>query len=353
MSSDRTEALRERVVDAAEQKSALAITGGGSKAFYGRAIEGEALAIGDHAGVISYEPKELVITARSGTPLVEIEKVLAEQGQRLPFEPPRFSTLATVGGAVATGLSGPARPYAGSVRDYVLGIRLLNGSGEVLRFGGEVMKNVAGYDVSRLVTGSLGMLGMILEVSSKVLPKPETELTLVSECSSATAIESMNRWAAQPLPLSATCHDGKKLWIRLAGSEQAVAAARQEIGGDTAEEGGTFWLDLREQKPAFFREGPAPLWRLSVRSATPPTGLGQEWVDWGGAQRWLRSERSDQEIRRAARQAGGHALKFRGGDREGDVFHPLSAPVAQFHRRLKRAFDPQGLFNPGRMYADL
>ncbi len=358
MSGDRTEPLRDQVLEAAAEQKALAITGGGSKAFYGRTVTGAVLSTAGHAGIVSYEPKELVITARAGTSLDEVERTLAEQGQQLPFEPPHFCSKATVGkatigGTVAAGLSGPARAYAGSVRDYVLGVRLLNGSGEVLRFGGEVMKNVAGYDVSRLVTGSLGMLGVILEVSFKVLPKPARELTLVSDCSAADAVESVNRWASQPLPLSATCHDGQRLWIRLSGSEQAVSSAKEEIGGDVAEEGEAFWRDLRDQRHEFFQGESNTLWRLSVRSATPPAGLGEEWIDWGGAQRWLRSDRGDGEIRRFAQEAGGHALQFRGGNREGDIFHPLSKPIAQFHQRLKRAFDPQGLLNPGRMYAGL
>lgn len=353
MSTDRSEALREQVLEAAAQKTALAIVGGGSKQFYGRTVTGTPLHTGEHTGILSYEPKELVITARAGTPLAEVERVLTEQGQALPFEPPHFGSAATLGGAVAAGLSGPARPYTGSVRDFVLGVRLLNGEGEILRFGGEVMKNVAGYDVSRLVTGSLGAFGVILDVSLKVLPKAAADLTLVRACSAEAAIESMARWGGQPLPLSAACHDGDRLWVRLSGSQQAVSAAREEMGGETSDEGVTFWADLREHRHAFLRDESTVLWRLAVRAATAPSGLGKEWIDWGGGQRWLRSERSAEAIRAAAQAAGGHALQFRGADRTGDVFHPLDSIVERFHRRLKQAFDPQGLFNPGRMYPAL
>ncbi|GAB4356173.1 MAG: glycolate oxidase subunit GlcE [Gammaproteobacteria bacterium] len=353
MPGDRSDALREQVLEAAARNTALAITGGGTKQFYGREIAGAALSVADHAGIVGYEPKELVVTARAGTPLRELERVLAEEGQMLPFEPPHFGENATLGGAVAAGLSGPARPYTGSVRDFVLGVRLLNGEGEILRFGGEVMKNVAGYDVSRLVTGSLGAFGVILEVSLKVLPRPAAQLTLTRECAAEEAIRLMTGWAGQPLPLTAACHDGERLWVRLSGSRQAVDAAREELGGDEAKSGEAFWRDLREHRHPFLAAGDTVLWRLAVRPATPPLGLGEEWIDWGGGQRWLRSERPASEIRERASSAGGHALQFRGGDRKGEIFHPLQATVERIHRQLKRAFDPQGLFNPGRMYPAL
>lgn len=353
MSTDLGAALQESVISAAAERTSLLIRGGNSKAFYGRRCAGEPLDVAGHRGIVSYEPKELVITARAGTPLNEVEKVLVEQGQELPFEPPHFGPDATLGGMVATGISGPRRPYSGSVRDFVLGVRLLNGQGEILRFGGEVMKNVAGYDVSRLVTGSLGMLGVILEVSLKVLPRPERELTLIQECDAADAIGRMNRFAAMPLPLSAACHDGRCLRLRLSGTEAALSAAQVEIGGEVESDGASFWTGLREMTHSFLQPHNAPLWRLAVRSATPPLGLGEEWIDWGGAQRWLRSDHDAAAVRHAATQAGGHALVFSGGDRTGEVFHPLSPAVELIHQRLKKAFDPQRLFNPGRWYPEL
>lgn len=353
MSVDLSGELQERVVEAAAARTPLQIRGGGSKAFYGREHNGTPLDVAGHRGIVSYEPKELVITARAGTPLSEVEAALAAQGQMLPFEPPRFASSATLGGAVAAGLSGPRRPYAGSVRDFVLGVRLLNGQGEVMRFGGEVMKNVAGYDLSRLVTGSLGMLGVILEVSLKVLPLPEHEMTVSRKCAAAEAVEFMNRCAAQPLPVSGACHDGTQLRLRLSGSEQGVAAARTELGGDEDANGAEFWHELREMAHPFLRVADAPLWRLAVRPATPPLEQGEEWIDWGGAQRWLRSGRDAATVREAAAAAGGHALIFSGGDRSGEVFHPLSPALALLHRRLKQAFDPQRLFNAGVLYADL
>lgn len=353
MKADVAGELQERVISAAAERTPLLIQGGGSKAFYGRNHGGTPLDVTGHRGVISYEPKELVITARAGTPLAEVEETLAAQGQMLPFEPPRFADSATLGGVVAAGLSGPRRPYAGSVRDFVLGVRLLNGQGELLRFGGEVMKNVAGYDLSRLVTGSLGMLGVLLEVSLKVLPRPEREITLSRECDTREAVEIMNRTAAQPLPVSGACHDGARLRLRLSGSEQGVAAARDEVGGEEEADGAEFWAALREMTHPFLRPCDTPLWRVAVRPATPPLDLGEEWIDWGGAQRWLRTEHTAETVRAAATGAGGHALMFSGGDRDGAVFHPLSPSLMQLHQRLKQAFDPQRLFNVGALYADL
>ncbi|KAA3628602.1 MAG: glycolate oxidase subunit GlcE [Proteobacteria bacterium] len=353
MTTDLTRALQERVVAAAADRTPLAIMGGGSKGFYGRASTGTPIGISGHCGIVAYEPKELVITARAGTSLREVEETLAAQGQMLPFEPPHFGSGATIGGMVATGLSGPRRPYTGSVRDYVLGVRMLNGQGEQLRFGGEVMKNVAGYDLSRLMTGSLGILGIILEVSLKVLPKPEQELTLLRECDAGTAVEFMNTTAAKPLPVSGACHDGTVLRLRLSGTSRAVAAASRELGGSEDGAGERFWRDLRELAHPFLQPAADPLWRVAVRSTTPPLGMGEEWIDWGGAQRWLRTDSDSETVREAATAAGGHALVFSGGDRGSAVFHPLSPALALIHSRLKQAFDPQRLFNPGRLYATL
>lgn len=350
--ADRTAELQDRVQRAIADRAPLQILGGGSKAFLGRPAVGDPLSLAGHAGILSYEPSELVVTARSGTPLAELEAALEAQGQMLAFEPPHFGG-ATLGGCVAAGLSGPRRPFAGAVRDHVLGVRLLNGRGEVLRFGGEVMKNVAGYDLSRLMVGAMGTLGVLLEVSLKVLPRPAVELTLRRPASAAEAVEAMNRWAGRPLPLSAGAFDGELLHVRLSGTESGVRAARRVVGGDPVDDGGAFWRRLREQRHAVF-ETALPLWRLSVPPATPPLDLpGRQLIDWGGAQRWLLSEAPARQVRAVAAAVGGHATLFRGGDRSGEVFHPLAAPIAALHRRLKAAFDPAGLFNPGRLYADL
>jgi len=284
--------------------------------------------------------------------LRELEQALAEQGQMLPFEPPHFGEGATLGGAVACGLSGPRRPYAGSVRDFVLGCRLISGKGEALHFGGEVMKNVAGYDVSRLMVGAMGTLGVILDLSLKILPRPAVELTLVQERTPADAITAMNAWAGKTVPLSAAVYDGNRLTVRLSGAESAVKAAQQRVGGTVVENAAAFWERIREQRHAFF-DGAAPLWRLSLPPATAPLDVPGTWLlDWGGAQRWLRSDADAETIRRAAGSAGGHATLFRGGERN-DVFHPLPAALLGLHRALKRSLDPSGIFNPGRLYAGL
>jgi glycolate oxidase FAD binding subunit len=321
---------------------------------------GEPLPLSGHAGILNYQPKELVITARGGTPVREIASVLAEQGQLLPFEPPHLEDEttgigATLGGTIATGLSGPARPYAGAARDLVLGTRVLTGRGEVLRFGGEVMKNVAGYDIARLMTGAHGTLGILLDVSLKVLPIPAATRTLVQDCTLAEAIERMTRWAARPLPLSATCCDGERLWVRLSGNQSGVAAAAERIGGTLLDESAAarFWWEVREQRHPFFA-GEGPLWRLSLPPATPPRSLpGRVLIEWGGAQRWLRTDAPAEVIRPAVAALGGHATLFRGGDRGSEVFHPLSPSLLALHRELKRAFDPRGILNPGRLFASL
>ena len=349
--SDITEALRERVLAAAVDKQPLRIRGGGTKDFYGNPPEGEPLETAGHAGIVAYEPTELVVTVRAGTRLAELEAALAEQGQMLAFEPPHFGD-ATVGGCVAAGLSGPRRATAGAARDYVLGVKLLSGSGEILNFGGQVMKNVAGYDVSRLVTGAMGTLGLLLEVSLKVLPKPHAEATLRLELPQDKAIEAMNRWGGQPLPLSATCWNDGLLSVRLSGARAAVAAARERIGGEAVAGAEGFWHALREQQDGFF-SGEAALWRLSLPSKAAPLNLpGSPLIEWGGAQRWLKSDApAAAMLREAAARAGGHATLFRGGDKSMGVFQPLPEPLLQIHSKLKRTFDPQGLFNPGRLYS--
>jgi len=343
--------LAERVRQAGADATPLCIRGGGSKAFYGRACVGKPLDVAGHTGVVSYEPTELVITARAGTPLTEIEAMLAAKGQVLPFEPPHFGAGATLGGMLAAGLSGPRRPWSGAVRDAVLGVKLINGRGEVLRFGGQVMKNVAGYDVSRLMAGSLGTLGVILEASIKVLPRPAAEVTLALEADAESAARRLLDWARQPLPLSASLHHDGRLRLRLCGAEQGVAAARALIGGEVVDS--AIWTEAREQRLAFFQTD-RPLWRLSLPSAAPAFALpGETLVEWGGAQRWLVSEAAPETIRARVQAAGGHATWFRNHDGAAPVFQPLAAPLLALHRSIKRALDPLGLFNPGRLYPDL
>jgi glycolate oxidase FAD binding subunit len=361
-----------------------------------------------HSGIVGYEPTELVITARGGTPLAEVEAALAAQGQFLPFEPPSFGSsggpgavssplpmgeglgvraparygagphppallpegegsvvfpslsgreidgLATIGGVVAAGLSGPRRAAAGAVRDFVLGVKLMDGEARVLSFGGQVMKNVAGYDVSRLIAGSLGTLGVILEVSLKVLPRPVTEATLRFERPEAKALESVNRWAGKPLAVSATCWCDNLLTVRLSGARAAVESARETLGGEAVADAAAaaFWADLREHRLDFFT-GDEPLWRLSVPTVAAPLRLpGRQLVEWGGAQRWLRSSAAAASIREIAVAVGGHATLFRSGSKEIGVFQPLPPSLMNLHRRVKAAFDPRGILNPGRLYPD-
>ena len=351
MDRDNAKRLQERVTAAFDSNTPLAIVGGGSKSFIGREPRGESLLLGEHCGIVSYQPTELVITARAGTPLSHIEATLADNRQMLPFEPPYFGDTATLGGTIACGLSGPRRPYAGAARDYVLGMSVINGSGEFLRFGGQVMKNVAGFDVSRLMVGALGTLGVLLEISLKVLPRPAFEITLVQERTEAEALVVMNHWAGQALPLSATCFDGDRLYARLSGAQSAVESARRRMGGDVLKSADMFWSGVREHHHGFF-VGEAPLWRLSVPPATPPLALpGKQLLEWGGALRWLAGEIDSSTVRRLVAEIGGHAGLFRGGDRGKDRFHPLPQTLSELHRRLKHAFDPKGILNPGRMYA--
>lgn len=353
MSGDQTRTLQSQIQQALAQQTLLRIEGGGSKPFYGQRVAGEPLSTRQHSGIISYEPTELVLTARAGTPLSEIETVLAAQNQMLPFEPPHFGDTATLGGTIACGLSGPRRPYAGAARDYVLGCRVLTGKGDVLHFGGEVMKNVAGYDISRLMTGALGTLGVLLEISLKVLPRPAEETTLQLETSASQALEAMNYWAGQPVPLTAAAHEGEFLYLRLSGASSAVTRAVSQIGGEQIPHGASFWQALREHTHPFF-QAEAPLWRLSLAAGYPALPLeGKVLLDWGGAQRWLVSAENPEMIRRAAAAAGGHATWFRQQTPDAMVFHPLPAFLHQLHERLKRRFDPAGILNAGRMYPDL
>jgi len=345
--------LKQRVEEGLAKREALRIVAGGSKEFYGRTPVGEPLRLGEHRGIVEYEPSELVVTVRAGTPLEDLERALAAEGQMLGFEPPHFGN-ATIGGAVAAGLSGPRRPFSGAVRDFILGMKLLTGRAEVLSFGGQVMKNVAGFDLSRLMAGSLGTLGVILEVSLKVLPRPEVELTVRQEIPPEQSLETMASLLGRCLPLSAMVYEEPFLSLRLSGDEEIVAQAADEIGGDRMAEGAQFWHQLREQTLAFFTEGESDLWRLAVAPASPLAEIPGRWLfDWGGAQRWLRSQASAEEVFAAARAMGGHATRFRTQGPRDRIFQPLPAGLAKLHHTLKDAFDPQRIFNPGRMYEGL
>lgn len=351
--------IRDQVRAAASARSALVIRGGASKDFYGQAPVGDVLETGAYQGIVSYEPTELVLTARCGTALAEVQSALEEKNQMLAFDPPSFGGSATIGGVVAAGLSGPRRLSAGAVRDYVLGAALMNAGGEVLYFGGQVMKNVAGYDVSRLLCGSLGTLGLITEVSVKVLPKPPADVTLGWRLAQAEVLELMNEWAGQSLPVVATAWHGGDLGLRFAGARAAVAAAVRQFEQRyravvvPQEQAQGFWSRLREHQLPFFK-GDAPLWRLSVPStAAPIESAGEQVIEWGGALRWSRTTAGAAELRAKVEAIGGTATLFRGGDKAQGVFHPLAAVNRRIHERLKQEFDPHGIFNPGRLYAGL
>ncbi|KNZ34047.1 MAG: glycolate oxidase [Methylibium sp. NZG] len=354
--------LIDRVASALSAGAQLNICGGSTKAFYGEAPQGEPLDTRVLEGISSYEPTELVVTSRCGTLLSELESTLAQQGQCLPFEPPHFAHGATVGGMVAAGLAGPARAAVGSVRDYVLGATVLNGRNEVLSFGGQVIKNVAGYDLSRLMAGSMGTLGVILEVSLKVLPVAPATATLRLQMDQAQALNQLNVWGGQPLPLNASAWWDGALIVRLRGAAAAVQAARARIGGEAIEPhiAEPFWHGLRNQTDEFFGNARAALptgaalWRLSVPQTAPPLPLaGEQLIEWNGAQRWLISRAPVAEVRDAASRAGGHATLFRAADKSAGALAPLKSPLDRIHRELKKSFDPSGLFNPGRLYPGL
>ena len=350
------QSLAAKITQAAARGRPLRIRGGGTKDFYGQQLLGELLDARPLAGVLAYEPSELVVTVGAGTRLRELEALLAEAGQHLPFEPPRFGVAGTVGGAVAAGLSGPARASVGAARDFVLGAQLINGRGERLNFGGQVMKNVAGYDISRLLAGSLGTLGLITQLSLKVLPRAPAEATLVFALSETSARQQLNRWCGQPLPLSASAWADGQLWVRLRGALAALASACRQMGGERLDEprAQRQWDALRDQTLPFFRLAPdEALWRVSVPDTASPLNLGPTLVEWHGAQRWLRLPPAEApRVREVAARLGGHATLFRGGDGVTPVFTPLTPPLARIHQALKREFDPAGIFCPGRLTPD-
>ncbi len=369
---DCSKHLAAQVRKAFDEVTSLCITGSGSKSLEARSVAGKPLCVLEHHGIIEHAPSELVITVRAGTSLDEIETQLAESGQMLAFEPPHLDSHinghATIGGTLSCGLSGPRRPYVGAARDFVLGARIINGRGEILKFGGQVMKNVAGYDVSRLMVGAQGTLGVLLDVSLKVLPVPECESTLCLEMSEQHAIKTMNLWAGKSVPLSAACYVPQEinqqqegqLWLRLSGVESAIKAAALKIGGENIHESQQFWKDLRERKLEFFEQAGTEqadleqvdsLWRLSLPPASAVLNLpGSCLIDWGGAQRWLKTQASTDEVQSAATKLDGHATLYQP---EGAQLQPLSSGLHALHKRLKKTFDPKNILNPGRLYEDI
>jgi len=356
MNRDALVHFAEVIRDANARREPIRLRGGGSKDFYGQSLDGILLDTRGYTGIVDYDPTELVVTARCGTPLAELEATMRERGQFLAFDPPHFGrehgAVATVGGMVAAGLSGPRRQAAGAVRDFVLGARMMDAKGEVLTFGGQVMKNVAGYDVSRLLAGSMGTLGLILEVSLKALPLPVAEATLRFEMPQDRAIDTLNRWGGRPLPVSASAWMEGELVVRLSGARAAVDAAVARLGGDRVDHGraDALWRGMQDQTDPFFQSD-LPLWRLSLPSTTPSLTLpGQQLIEWGGALRWLATHADARAVREAVSKVGGYATLFRGGDKADGVFHPLAPALVGIHTRLKAALDPNGIFNPRRMY---
>jgi glycolate oxidase FAD binding subunit len=363
MNTDISQQLQQQIQNAHAQATALRIVGGNSKTFYGRADEhmmsAETLDVSNQHGILSYEPTELVITARAATPLAEIEKLLDTHGQMLPFEPPAYGDGATIGGTIACNLSGPRRAYTGAARDFLLGCKILNGKGEILSFGGEVMKNVAGYDVSRLMAGAMGTLGVLLEVSLKVLPKTETEKTQLLACSPAEALAKIHDWSQTPLPISASSIHDSVLRVRLSGAEKAVNAAIETIGGESMDNDTFYWHQLKEQQLDFFSTDKS-LWRISLASNTESFASYDDsdlLYEWGGALRWLKTEAATDVIRSAAIEADGHAILFRCPEQQrqsqSDIFQPLTPGLLRIHKNLKQAFDPKNILNPGRLYPEL
>lgn len=350
--------VQERVRDAQAHARPLVIRGGNTKAFYGgtRAPTDE-VDMRAYSGIIDYQPRELVLTVKAGTPIHEIDAALDAQGQMLAFEPPQYDLGATIGGVIASGLSGPRRAYVGAVRDFVLGTRIINGKGEDLRFGGRVIKNVAGYDVSRLMAGAMGTLGILIDVSLKVLPKSVSEVTLRFAFDQAQALQKFNEWAGQPIPLSGTAWQYGVAHLRLSGTQAGVTTAVQRLGGEQidADAARKFWTSLRDQQHAYFG-GDDTLWRLSVPATTPPinvTGADAPLIEWGGALRWLRGPLDAAALRAQIAALGGHVTIMRrghgGSDAAHPAFHPLEGKLAELNRNLKLAFDPANILNRGRL----
>ena len=354
MSTDIEQHIVEQVKDAATNQTALNIIGGNSKAFYGRSHEGQALSLGEHSGIVSYEPTELVITARAGTKISELKALLAENNQMLGFEPTLCNADSTLGGVVAAGLAGSSRAYTGSVRDFILGVRMINGHAETLNFGGQVMKNVAGFDHSRLMAGSLGTLGVLLEISLRVLPLPKFVATIkVAHADPDEAIIYMNKLSGKPYPISAAAWMAGQTYVRLSGTQQGVKSAVDSLKVETDEQANEIWPQINAHQIGILSDQ-AVLYRLSVPAASPDFSEGEsQLIDWGGAQRWLADVKDINSLRELINPKGATLTVFRGGDRLAEVFHPLDSVSMKLHQNIKQAFDPKCIFNPGRMYKNL
>jgi glycolate oxidase FAD binding subunit len=358
--------FKEQIQSAITNQQSINIRGGNTKHWYGDVPHGVTLDARAYQGILDYQPEELVITVCAGTPLKEVESSLAEKKQYFAFDPPCFGSEATIGGMIASGIAGPGRGQYGGLRDYVLGTKIMDGRGQVLSFGGKVMKNVAGYDVSRLLPGSLGTLSLLLEVSIKVLPQPAKTQTLKFEIDQAQAIIQMNTWASQPLPLSASAwignSNGGELWVRLAGANAAVEAGISKMNQliksqlIPVEEASLFWQSVKEQEHSFFKESNEPLWRFAINPLSPPLPFeNQTLLEWYGGQRWIKGHLSAPHARQIAHQHGGHATLFRGAKLEGESvftplsFNPLTAPLEVVQQRIRQTFDPHSVFKTGRM----
>lgn len=345
--NDKTEQLRDRIVNAYRAKTPLVISAGNSKAFYGREVEGEGLRLDEHRGILSYQASELVITARSGTRLVDLEAALDQHNQQLAFEPPLHTEHATLGGAIACGLSGPARAFRGAARDFVLGAQVVNGKGELLQFGGQVMKNVAGYDVSRLMAGAQGTLGVLTEISLKVLPKSEAETTLAFEVDAAQGHQWLRDWLHQGQPISASCHHQGTLSLRLSSTENSIKQAHNRMGGEIVSS--ALWHQLRHQTHPYFQQD--QLWRLSLPPSTNIHNEDDQLIEWGGGLRW---KVSNNDLFEQARRLHGHATRYAIRTTSSQqVFQPLQPAMLAIHKRIKQAFDPHNVLNPRRLYQEL
>jgi len=361
--SDLTKDFIEQVKACVDKKQQVIIEGNGTKKSLGRdtsSDDAHVIACGEHTGIVSYEPVELVMSVRAGTTLKEIDDVLAENKQTLVCDPACFGGKATFGGSLAANISGPARPWAGSIRDHVLGVNLINGQGEHLRFGGKVMKNVAGYDVSRLQAGAMGTLGLMTEVSFKVLPKPAVTMTLCAEATQADAIRIMNKFSGQPKPIAGACWLDNSLYLRLAGAKSAVEGTASQWQSQLSnpkelseQEAQIFWSDLRDLRAEFFssQRSSDSLWRFSINSAAPVYLDDKPWLlDWAGSQRWLKGEFDPQELSAWAAEQGGEVVLYRGGDRTKEIIAEPNPVMKTLQKNIKQSLDPHNIFNVGRLY---
>ena len=348
---DNSKQICDAVAYAISTNTAINIQAGNSKSFYGNAVIGDVFDVSQHRGIVDYEPSELFITARCGTLLQEIESTLDEQGQMLAFEPPHFGPNATLGGTIACGLSGPRRPYSNAARDCVLGAHIVNGHGEYLRFGGQVMKNVAGYDVARLMCGALGTLGIVMQISLKVIPKSPAEITLTFEHDEKDAIHNMNEWTQTNLPITGTYYETGILYVRISGVESTLQNVKDTLGGTELDNSDGFWVNVKEQRREFFSD-PRPLWRFSVPNDVSNLGITGDCVtEWNGGLRWVKSDCEPEQIFSAAQEKQGNATLFQSSNYPTDCFQPLSTELKKLHTNMKHAFDPKHLINPGRMYS--